>query len=261
MWWRFVLRPLHFWHMCSNVLMFALSELLLSQSSAPFLCHRTSPTNKWWWSKPRDLYPHQVLVLVFQCELPFAAAFLCRVAGQVLIYSGAQCLLPVAGVRGFIFMTKARAGAVFPDLGMISSPDVDTSLSTVSLYWFTLFYPNICTKINWDVLMGLSEGWSFSSVVRQVTVDMFASDPKEGRVIVLSHLASYRYRCFSFPAWLLQETHVSVVLPGNRGTHGWDKMAHLLKPDLSRLWNREAVDTPSWEMFKDRMDGTLSNPV
>lgn len=35
--------------------------------------------------------------------------------------------------------------------------------------------------------MGLSEeGWSLSSVIRQLTVDMFASFPREGRVIFLS---------------------------------------------------------------------------
>lgn len=87
-------------------------------------------------------------MLVLQCELPFAAAFLCRVAGQVLIYSGAQCLLPLAVARAF--MAKGRAGAVCPGLGktLSSSPDVDISLSTVSIYWFTLFYPNTCAKTN-----------------------------------------------------------------------------------------------------------------
>lgn len=36
--------------------------------------------------------------------------------------------------------------------------------------------------------MGLSEGWSLSSVIRQLTMDTFASDPKEGRVSFLSLL-------------------------------------------------------------------------
>lgn len=196
---------------------------------------------------------------MFQCELPFTAAFLCRVAGQVLIYLGAQCLLPLAEARGF--MAKGRTGSVCPGLGKISGPGVNISLSTVSLYWFTLFYPNIRAKINWEVLMGLLEGWSLSSVVRQVTMDMFSSDPKEGRVIFLSHSASARYRHFSFPAWLLQETHVSAVLPESRRTQGLGKGAHLLKPNLNRHWNREAVHIPSWEVFKDRMDGALSNLV
>lgn len=121
-----------------------------------------------------------MLVLVFQCELPFSAAVLCRVAGQVLI-----CLLPLAGARGF--MAKGRAGAVCPDLGktLSSSPDIDIILSTVSICWFTLFYPNTCAEINGEVWIGLSKGRSHSSVVRQLTVDMFASDPKEGRVIFL----------------------------------------------------------------------------
>lgn len=110
--------------------------------------------------------------------------------------------------------------------------------------------------------MSLSEGWSLSNVTRQLTVDVFASDPKEGGVISLSLslpcLDSYRYRCFSFPAWLLQETHLSAVLPVSRRTQGLGKVAHLLKPNLSKHWNREAVDTPSWKVFKGGMDGALS---
>lgn len=115
--------------------------------------------------------------------------------------------------------------------------------------------------------MSLSEGWSLSNVTRQLTVDVFASDPKEGRVISfslslsLSCLDSYRYRCFSFPAWLLQETHLSAVLPVSRRTQGLGKVAHLLKPNLSKHWYGEAVDTPSWKVFKGRMDGALSSLV
>lgn len=48
----------------------------------------------------------------------------------------------------------------------------------------------------------------------------------------------------------------------SRRTQGLGKVAHLLKPYLvSRHWNREVVDTPSWEVFKDRMDGALTNLV
>lgn len=33
--------------------MFAVSELLLSQLTAPFLCHSLSPASKWWWSEKK----------------------------------------------------------------------------------------------------------------------------------------------------------------------------------------------------------------
>lgn len=122
---------------------FAASELLLSQLSAPFLCYSLSPANKWWWSKKRDLYPCQVLVLVFQCELPFAAAVLCRVASQALI-----CPLLPSGVRGL--MAEDRAEAVCPGLGktLSSRQDRGISLSTVSVYQRALFYANTCAEIN-----------------------------------------------------------------------------------------------------------------
>lgn len=55
--------------------------------------------------------------------------------------------------------------------------------------------------------------------------------------------------------------HLSAVLPVSRRTQGLGKVAHLLKPNLSKHWNREAVDNPSWEVFKDRMDGALSSLV
>lgn len=161
-------------------------------------------------------------------------------------------------------MAKGRAGAVCPGLGktLSSSPVVDISLSTVSVYWFTLFYPNTCAKINWEVLMGLSEGWSLSNIIRQVTWTCLpVTQTRAESSFSLSHSASYRYRCFSFPAGLLQEIHISAVLLMSRRTQGLGKVAHLLKPDLSRHWNREAVDAPSWEVFKDRMDGDLSNLV
>lgn len=42
--------------------------------------------------------------------------------------------------------------------------------------------------------MSLSEGWSLSNVTRQLTVDVFASDPKEGRVISFSLSLSLLFR-------------------------------------------------------------------
>lgn len=81
--------------------------------------------------------------MLLQCELPFAAALLCRVAGQKLI-----CLLPLAGVRGPT--AEDRAEAVCPGLGKApsSSPDLGISLSTVSVYQHTFFYLNTCAEIN-----------------------------------------------------------------------------------------------------------------
>lgn len=120
-------------------------------------------------------------MLVFQCKLPFADGLLCRVAGQELI-----CPLPPAGARGR--MAEDRAEVVCPGLGktLSSSPDLGISLSTISIYQHTLFYPNTRAEINEKVLIGLSAGQSLSIIIRQLTMGMSASDPREGRVLFFS---------------------------------------------------------------------------
>lgn len=104
------------------------------------------------------------------------SGLLCRVTGQA---------------RGC--MAEDRAEAFCRGLGktLFSSPDIGISLSTVSIYQHTLFYPNTCAEINSEDLIGLSAGQSLSIIIRQLTTGMFASDPKEGRVLFLSLLFSF----------------------------------------------------------------------
>lgn len=85
-------------------------------------------------------------------------------------------------------MAEGRAEAVCPGLGktLSSSPDLGISLSTVSIYQHALFYLNTPAEINQEVLIGLSAGQSPSIIIRQLTTGMFASDPKEGRVLSLT---------------------------------------------------------------------------
>lgn len=113
---------------------------------------------------------------------------------QTALHSGLLCR--VAGqARGC--MAEDRAEAFCRGLGktLSSSPDLGISLSTVSIYQHTLFYPNTCAEINSEDLIGLSAGQSLSVIIRQLTTGMFASDPKEGRVLFLSLscLASFRW--------------------------------------------------------------------
>lgn len=86
-------------------------------------------------------------MLVFQCELPFTAAFLRGVAGQVHLLTFS---VPTATGWDEGICPKGRTGAVCPGLGKMlsSSPGIGINLSTVSIYLFILFYPNTCAKIN-----------------------------------------------------------------------------------------------------------------
>jgi len=89
-------------------------------------------------------------------------------------------------------MAEDRAEAVCPGLGktLSSSPDLGISLSTVSVYQHTLFYPNTRVEINEEILIGLSAGQSLSIIIRQLTMGTFASDLKEGIVPFLSRSRS-----------------------------------------------------------------------